>query len=231
MATNIPPHNIIELFLALTKLLKNPNYTSSQLINIIPGPDFPTGGEIVDSRAAIREAYLKGRGTIRLRAKWKKEDLGRGQYQLVIYEIPYQVNKSKIIERVSELIDSKKINYLENIQDESAEDIRIVLLPKTRNIEAKIIIEDICKVSDLETKFSINMNAINSKFEPKLFNLKEILNSFISHRFEILKRDLEIEFYKNIHFYIFILYYTIFIAFLIFSNFIKDKLYEFPYNF
>ena len=188
MATNIPPHNIFEISKALIKLLKYPNTPLSQLMKIIPGPDFPTGGEIIDSNVSIKEAYSKGKGSLRLRAKWHEESLGRGQYQIVITEIPYQVNKSRIIEKISELIDNKKINYLENIQDESAEDIRIVLLPKTRNIEAKIIIEDICKVSDLETKFSINMNAINSKFEPKLFNLKEILNSFISHRFEILKR-------------------------------------------
>ena len=188
MATNIPPHNIIELFSALTKLLKNPNYTSSQLINIIPGPDFPTGGEIVDSKTAIREAYLKGKGTIRLRAKWKKEDLGRGQYQLVIYEIPYQVNKSKIIERVSELIDSKKINYLEAIQDESAEDIRIVLVPKNRTFKPEVIFEDLCKNSDLEIRFAINFNAINSKLEPKLFSLKESLKAFIDHRFVVLKK-------------------------------------------
>ena len=188
MATNIPPHNIGEISKGLIKLLKNPNTTVSQLMTIIPGPDFPTGGEIIDSNSLIKEAYSKGKGSLRLRAKWHEESLGRGQYQIVITEIPYQVNKSRIIEKISELIDNKKINYLETIQDESAEDIRIVLLPKTRNIKANVIIEDICKVSDLETRFSINMNAINAKFEPKLFNLKEILNSFIGHRFEILKR-------------------------------------------
>ena len=188
MATNIPPHNIGEISKALIKLLKNPNTTVSQLMTIIPGPDFPTGGEIIDSNSLIKEAYSKGKGSLRLRAKWHEESLGRGQFQIVITEIPYQVNKSRIIEKISELIDNKKINYLETIQDESAEDIRIVLLPKTRNIKANVIIEDICKVSDLETRFSINMNAINAKFEPKLFNLKEILNSFIGHRFEILKR-------------------------------------------
>jgi len=188
MATNIPPHNIGEVAKALIKLLKNPNTTVSQLMAVIPGPDFPTGGEIIDSNSSIKEAYSKGKGSLRLRAKWHEESLGRGQYQIVITEIPYQVNKSRIIEKVSELIDNKKINYLENIQDESAEDIRIVLLPKTRSIKADVIIEDICKVSDLETRFSINMNAINAKFEPKLFNLKDILNSFIGHRFEILKR-------------------------------------------
>ena len=187
MATNIPPHNIYEISKALIKLLKYPNITTSQLMKIIPGPDFPTGGEIIDSNINIKDAYSKGRGSLRLRAKWHEESLGRGQFQIVITEIPYQVNKSRIIEKISELIESKKINYLENIQDESAEDIRIVLLPKTRNIEANVIIEDICKVSDLETRFAINMNAINSKFEPKLFNLKEILYSFILHRYEILK--------------------------------------------
>ena len=188
MATNIPPHNIGEVAKALIKLLKNPQTTIGQLMSLIPGPDFPTGGEIIDSNSSIKEAYSKGKGSLRLRAKWHEESLGRGQYQIVITEIPYQVNKSRIIEKISELIDNKKINYLETIQDESAEDIRIVLLPKTRNINANVIIEDICKVSDLETRFSINMNAINAKFEPKLFNLKDILNSFIGHRYEILKR-------------------------------------------
>jgi topoisomerase-4 subunit A len=186
MATNIPPHNIGEVAKALIKLLKNPQTTTGQLMTLIPGPDFPTGGEIIDSNSSIKEAYSKGKGSLRLRAKWHEESLGRGQYQIVITEIPYQVNKSRIIEKISELIDNKKINYLETIQDESAEDIRIVLLPKTRNINANVIIEDICKVSDLETRFSINMNAINAKFEPKLFNLKDILNSFIGHRYEIL---------------------------------------------
>ena len=188
MATNIPPHNIGEVAKALIKLLKNPQTTTGQLMTLIPGPDFPTGGEIIDSNSSIKEAYSKGKGSLRLRAKWHEESLGRGQYQIVITEIPYQVNKSRIIEKISELIDNKKINYLETIQDESAEDIRIVLLPKTRNINANVIIEDICKVSDLETRFSINMNAINAKFEPKLFNLKDILNSFIGHRYEILER-------------------------------------------
>ena len=188
MATNIPPHNIGEVAKALIKLLKNPQTTTGQLMTLIPGPDFPTGGEIIDSNSSIKEAYSKGKGSLRLRAKWHEESLGRGQYHIVITEIPYQVNKSRIIEKISELIDNKKINYLETIQDESAEDIRIVLLPKTRNINANVIIEDICKVSDLETRFSINMNAINAKFEPKLFNLKDILNSFIGHRYEILKR-------------------------------------------
>ena len=188
MATNIPPHNIGEVAKALIKLLKNPQTTTGQLMTLIPGPDFPTGGEIIDSNSSIKEAYSKGKGSLRLRAKWHEESLGRGQYQIVITEIPYQVNKSRIIEKISELIDNKKINYLETIQDESAEDIRIVLLPKTRNINANVIIEDICKVSDLETRFSINMNAINAKFEQKLFNLKDILNSFIGHRYEILKR-------------------------------------------
>ena len=188
MATNIPPHNVEELFTALLKLLKKPNYTSSQLLKIIPGPDFPTGGEIVDSAQPIREAYFKGKGTIRLRAKWKQESLGRGQYQVVVYEIPYQVNKSRIIEKVSELIDTKKVNYLETIQDESAEDIRIVIIPKNRTFKAEVIMEDLFKNTDLESRFSINLNAINSKLEPKLFSLKDTLKSFIDHRYNIIKR-------------------------------------------
>ena len=188
MATNIPPHNVDELFTALLKLLKKPNYTNSQLLKIIPGPDFPTGGEIVDSSQSIKEAYSKGKGTIRLRSKWKQESLGRGQYQIVVNEIPYQVNKSRIIEKVSELIDTKKINYLETIQDESAEDIRIVIIPKNRTFKAEVIMEDLFKNTDLETRFSINLNAINSKLEPRLFSLKDTLKSFIDHRYNILKR-------------------------------------------
>ena len=188
MATNIPPHNVDELFTALLKLLKKPKYTNSQLLKIIPGPDFPTGGEIVDSSQSIKDAYAKGKGTIRLRSQWKQESLGRGQYQIVVNEIPYQVNKSRIIEKVSELIDSKKINYLETIQDESAEDIRIVIIPKNRTFKAEVIMEDLFKNTDLESRFSINLNAINSKLEPKLFSLKEILKSFIDHRYDILKR-------------------------------------------
>ena len=188
MATNIPPHNVDELFTALLKLLKKPSYTNSQLLKIIPGPDFPTGGEIVDSSQSIKEAYSKGKGTIRLRAKWKQESLGRGQYQIVVNEIPYQVNKSRIIEKVSELIDTKKINYLETIQDESAEDIRIVIIPKNRTFKAEVIMEDLFKNTDLESRFSINLNAINSKLEPRLFSLKDTLKSFIDHRYNILKR-------------------------------------------
>ena len=188
MATNIPPHNINELFKALSKLLKNPNYTNSQLLKLIPGPDFPTGGEIIDSDDALKDAYVKGKGTIRLRARWKKEDLGRGQYQIIVYEIPYQVNKARIIEKISDLIDNKKANYLEAIQDESAEDIRIVLIPKNRSFKAEVIFEDLCKNSDLEIRYAINFNAINHKLEPKLFSLKESLKSFIDHRFNVLKR-------------------------------------------
>ena len=188
MATNIPPHNIEEIFKALIKLLKNPSYSNTQLLNVIPGPDFPTGGEIIDSKSEIKNAYAKGKGTIRLRAKWRKEDLGRGQYQIIVYEIPYQVNKSRIIEKISDLIDAKKANYLEAIQDESAEDIRIVLIPKNRTFKPEVIFEDLCKNSDLEIRFAINFNAINSKLEPKLFSLKESLSSFISHRYDVLKR-------------------------------------------
>ena len=188
MATNIPPHNIEEIFKALIKLLKNPAYSNTQLLNVIPGPDFPTGGEIIESKLEIKNAYIKGKGTIRLRAKWRKEDLGRGQYQIIVYEIPYQVNKSRIIEKISDLIDAKKANYLEAIQDESAEDIRIVLIPKNRTFKPEVIFEDLCKNSDLEIRFAINFNAINSKLEPKLFSLKESLSSFISHRYDVLKR-------------------------------------------
>tara|TARA_B110001454_G_scaffold217598_1_gene243337 strand:+ start:484 stop:2691 length:2208 start_codon:yes stop_codon:yes gene_type:complete len=188
MATNIPPHNIEELFKALIKTLKKKSISNGELFKIILGPDFPTGGEIVDSKEAIKEAYTKGKGTLRLRARWKEESLGRGQYQIVIYEIPYQVNKSRIIEKISDLIDEKKINYLETIQDESTEDIRVVLIPKNRTFKSEVVMEDLFKNTDLEIRFSINLNAINSKLEPKVFNLKDTLKSFLDHRFAVLKR-------------------------------------------
>ena len=188
MATNIPPHNIGELFAALLKFLKKPNLSNNDLIKIIPGPDFPTGGKIIDSKASLKEAYSKGKGTIRLRANWKEESLGRGQYQIVINEIPYQVNKSKIIEKISEMIDDKKINYLETIQDESTEDIRIVLIPKNRTFKPNVVMEDLFKNTDLEIRYSINLNAISSKLEPKIFSLKESLLSFLNHRYDVLKR-------------------------------------------
>tara|TARA_B110000003_G_scaffold196981_1_gene195634 strand:- start:1189 stop:3414 length:2226 start_codon:yes stop_codon:yes gene_type:complete len=188
MATNIPPHNIGELFAALLKFLKKPNLSNNDLIKIIPGPDFPTGGEIIDSKASLKEAYSKGKGTIRLRANWKEESLGRGQYQIVVNEIPYQVNKSKIIEKISEMIDDKKINYLETIQDESTEDIRIVLIPKNRSFKPNVVMEDLFKNTDLEIRYSINLNAISSKLEPKIFSLKDSLLSFLNHRYDVLKR-------------------------------------------
>ena len=188
MATNIPPHNIGELFTALLKFLKKPNLSNNDLIKIIPGPDFPTGGKIIDSKASLKEAYSKGKGTIRLRANWKEESLGRGQYQIVVNEIPYQVNKSKIIEKISEMIDDKKINYLETIHDESTEDIRIVLIPKNRTFKANVVMEDLFKNTDLEIRYSINLNAISSKLEPKIFSLKDSLLSFLNHRYNVLKR-------------------------------------------
>ena len=188
MATNIPPHNIEELFMALLKLLKKPKLSNADLIKIIPGPDFPTGGEIVESKLSIKDAYSKGKGTIRLRACWKEESLGRGQYQIIINEIPYQVNKSKIIEKISEMIDEKKINYLETIQDESTEDIRIVLIPKNRTFKSDVVMEDLFKNTDLEIRYSINLNAISSKLEPKVFSLKDSLISFLNHRYNVLKR-------------------------------------------
>ncbi|MGB0252678.1 MAG: DNA gyrase subunit A, partial [Paracoccaceae bacterium] len=138
MATNIPPHNIAELCDACLHLIKTPDARDDTLLNYVPGPDFPTGGIIVESPENIRNAYATGRGSFKLRAKWEVEDLGRGQWQVVITEIPYQVQKSKLIEKIAELINSKKIPILADVRDESADDIRMILEPKSKNVDPDV---------------------------------------------------------------------------------------------
>ncbi|MEK9677805.1 MAG: DNA gyrase subunit A, partial [Rhodospirillaceae bacterium] len=158
MATSIPPHNVGEICDALSHLIKFPNATVGKLVDFIPGPDFPTGGILVEDRAAVVTAYKTGRGGFRMRAKWKKENLGRGQYQIVITEIPYQIQKSRLIEKIAELLNARKLPMLNDIVDESAEDVRIVLEPKNRTIDPDMLMEQLFKQTDLETRFSLNMN-------------------------------------------------------------------------
>ncbi len=188
MATNIPPHNIAELCDACLHLIKTPDARVDTLLNYVPGPDFPTGGVIVESPENIRNAYATGRGSFRLRAKWEVEDLGRGQWQIVITEIPYQVQKSKLIEKIAELINSKKIPILADVRDESADDIRMILEPKSKNVDPDVLMNTMFKNSDLEVRFSLNMNVLIDGVTPKVCSLKEVLRAFLDHRRDVLVR-------------------------------------------
>lgn len=188
MATNIPPHNIAELCDACLHLIKTPDARDDTLLNYVPGPDFPTGGVIVEPRESIAEAYRTGRGAFRLRAKWEVEELGRGQWQIVVSEIPYQVQKSKLIEKIAELIQTKKVPILADIRDESADDIRVVLEPRSKNVDAEVLMNTLFRNSDLETRFSLNMNVLIDGVTPKVCSLKEVLRAFLDHRREVLIR-------------------------------------------
>ncbi|MFD1911651.1 DNA topoisomerase IV subunit A [Halodurantibacterium flavum] len=188
MATNIPPHNIGELVDACLLMVDRPDVTDDELVALVPGPDFPTGGVIVEPRENILEAYRTGRGAFRLRARWEIEDLGRGTWQIVITEIPYQVQKSKLIEKLAELIQTKKIPVLADVRDESAEDIRLILEPRSRTVDPELLMGMVFRNSDLETRFSLNMNVLIDGRTPKVCSLREVLRAFLDHRREVLVR-------------------------------------------
>lgn len=188
MATSIPPHNVSELCDALKHLIKTPNATIEKLVSFVQGPDFPTGGTLVETREAVIEAYKTGRGGFRVRAKWEVEDQGRGTYQIVVTEIPYQVQKSKLIERIAELINAKSLPILTDVRDESAEDIRVVLEPRTGKVEAEMLMEQLFRMTDLENRFSLNMNVLNAENTPGVMNLREVLWAFLEHRMDVLIR-------------------------------------------
>ncbi|MDH5488375.1 MAG: DNA topoisomerase IV subunit A [Rhodospirillaceae bacterium] len=188
MATSIPPHNVSELCDALKHLIKFPNATVGKLVDFIPGPDFPTGGILVEDRASIVDAYKTGRGGFRVRAKWETEKAGHGTWNIVITEIPYQVQKSRLIEKIAELIQNKKLPIVNDIRDESAEDIRIVIEPKSRAVEAEMLMEQLFKLTDLEQRFSLNMNVLDAENTPGVMNLREVLSAFLEHRHVVLKR-------------------------------------------
>jgi topoisomerase-4 subunit A len=188
MATAIPPHNIGEICSALLKLIKNPNATMDSLLKDIQGPDFPTGGVITEKAENIAQAYKSGRGSMRVRARWHKEELSHGMYQVVVTEIPFQVQKSKLIEKMADLFRNKKLPLLGNIQDESAEDVRLILEPKTRSVEPDILMESLFRVTDLEVRYSMNLNVITAEGTPKVMNLAEILQAYLDHRHEVLVR-------------------------------------------
>ena len=182
MATNIPPHNIAELCDACLHLIKKPDARNETLLNFVPGPDFPTGGVIVESPESITEAYRTGRGSFRLRANWEVEHLDRGQWQIIVKEIPYQVQKSKLIEKLAELIQTKKVPILSDVRDESADDVRLILEPKSKNIDPEILMGLLFRNSDLEIRFSLNMNVLIDGLTPKVCSLKEVLKAFLDHR-------------------------------------------------
>jgi len=188
MATNIPPHNLDELINACIHLIKAPNARDETLMEYIPGPDFPTGGIIVEPSQNILEAYRTGRGSFRLRSKWIEEKLDRGLWQIVICEIPYQVQKSKLIEKIAELINNKKIPILADVRDESTDEIRIILEPRTKMVDPSVLMETLFKYTDLETRFSLNLNVLIDGRTPKVCSIKEVLNSFLQHQKDVLIR-------------------------------------------
>ena len=188
MATNIPPHNIAELIDACIHLIKTPDARDDTLLNYIPGPDFPTGGVIVEPPESIAQAYRTGRGAFRLRCKWEVEDLGRGQWQIVVTEIPYQVQKSKLIERIAELIQTRKIPVLADVRDESTDDVRLILEPRSKNVDPEVLMGLMYRNSDLELRFSLNMNVLVDGVTPRVCSLKEVLRAFLDFRQEVLLR-------------------------------------------
>ncbi len=188
MATSIPPHNVDEICGALLHLIKTPNAGIAKLVDFIQGPDFPTGGTIVEPRDSIIESYSIGRGSFRMRANWHVEPGSHGMYQIVVTEIPYQVQKSRLIEKIADLIYSKKLPILGDVLDESSEDIRIVLEPKNRNIEPEMLMESLYKLTDFETRFSLNMNVLEGGKMPRVMNLREVLQAFLDHRQNVLIR-------------------------------------------
>ena len=188
MATSIPPHNVAELCDAALHLIDTPNARSRTLMKYVPGPDFPTGGMIVDPPDAIAEAYATGRGSFRVRARWHKEDTGRGTYLIVITEIPWLVQKGRLVEKLAELINEKKLPLVADARDESAEDIRLVIEPRSRTVDAELLMESLFKLTELESRISLNMNVLVKGRIPKVVGLAEALTEWLAHRREVLLR-------------------------------------------
>ncbi|MER9074566.1 DNA topoisomerase IV subunit A [Mesorhizobium sp. M0904] len=188
MATSIPPHNAAELCDAALHLIDHPDAPVTKLMDFVQGPDFPTGGIIVDSRASILEAYETGRGGFRVRAKWSQEDQGRGTWNIVVTEIPYGVQKARLIEKIAELLMARKLPLLEDIRDESAEDIRVVLVPKSRSVDPGIMMESLFKLTELESRFPLNMNVLSRGKVPNVLSLKGVLKEWLEHRRDVLIR-------------------------------------------
>ncbi len=188
MATNIPPHNIAEICRALRHLIKHPHAEIDTLLTYMPGPDFPTGGEIVSDPQTIREAYATGRGSVRVRARWMVEDIGQGKWQIVVNQIPYQVQKSRLIERIADLLQSRKLPMLADLRDESSDTLRLILEPKSRNADPGMLMETMFRLSDLESRISLNLNVLDASGTPGVMNLRQILQAYLDHRHEVLIR-------------------------------------------
>ncbi|MEW5962053.1 MAG: DNA topoisomerase IV subunit A [Pseudomonadota bacterium] len=199
MATSIPPHNVDELCAALLHLIKHPNATIEKLVEMVPGPDFPTGGIVVEPKEQILEAYRTGRGGFRLRARWDKEETGRGTYQIVVTEIPYQVQKAKLVEKLAELMGEKKLPLLADVRDESAEEVRLVLEPKSRSVDPLLLMESLFRLTELETRVPLNMNVISGGQIPNVLSLREALQQWLEHRVEVLVRRSEFRLKKIEH--------------------------------
>src|SRR5712664_3469442 len=188
MATAIPPHNAAELCDAALHLIETPNARSRTLLNYIPGPDLPTGGVIVDPPAAIAEAYTTGRGSFRVRARWHKEDTGRGTYLIVITEIPWLVQKGRLVERLAELINERKLPLVADVRDESADDIRLVIEPRARAVDPGLLMESLFKLTELESRIPLNMNVLVKGRIPRVVGLAEALSEWLAHRRKVLVR-------------------------------------------
>jgi len=188
MATNIPPHNVAEICDAALHLIKTPKARVETLVDLIPGPDLPTGGIIVEPRANIIEAYRTGRGSFRVRARWQAEDQGRGTWAVIITEIPYQVQKARLIEKIAELMEAKKLPLVADIRDESAEDIRVVIEPKSRTVDPALMMESLFRLTDLETRIPLNLNVLSNGLVPRVMGLGEVINEWLAHRRDVLIR-------------------------------------------
>jgi len=188
MATSIPPHNVAEICDALTHLIKTPKATIGKLVELMPGPDFPTGGILVESRESIVDAYKTGRGAFRLRARWEAEKTKGGVYQIVVTEIPFQVQKSRLVEKIAELLSAKKLAMLADVRDESTDVVRLVLEPKSRNVDPEVLMESLFRQTDLEVRISLNMNVLDATNTPRVMDLRQVLRAFLDHRHEVLLR-------------------------------------------
>ena len=188
MATNVPPHNLGELIEGLRLIVKQPDCSTADLLQHVRGPDFPTGGVLVETPENMRQAYETGRGSFRLRARWIKEALPLGAYQIVVTEIPYMVPKSRLIERIAQLIEEKKLPLLADMREESADTVRIVFEPKTRNVDGDVLMESLFRASDLEVRIPLNMNVLDASGAPRVMSLKQAMRAFLDHRLDVLER-------------------------------------------
>ncbi|KFG89658.1 DNA topoisomerase 4 subunit A [Sphingobium herbicidovorans NBRC 16415] len=188
MATSIPPHNVAELIDAASLLIDNPDAEHADLMQIVRGPDFPTGGVLVDNAAIISEAYATGRGSFRTRARWHKEDGGRGTWVAVVTQIPFQVQKSKLIEQIAALINDKKLPILADVRDESDAEIRIVIEPRARTVDPDVLMDSLFRLTDLENRFPLNLNVLDATRTPRVLGLKTVLVEWLRHQIDVLVR-------------------------------------------